>query len=138
MYATLADMLARFEESELVQVVDAADLADPVLATRVDAAILRAGTLINAHVAAKYRTGTDPVPPLLTEIACDLARHALYRSAPPETVVDRRDKAMALLKDIAKGVIKLDAGEEALPERPGAILVERPDRLFGRDRLSGY
>lgn len=135
MYATLADMLARFDEAELVQLTDEANTG-AIDQARVAVALADAATRIDGYVAVKYRAGA-PVP-LLTTIACALARHALYRKAPPEVVVDAQKEALATLRDIAKGVIKLDAGEEALPARDGAILVERPDRVFGRERLSGY
>lgn len=138
MYATLADMLARFEAAELVQLAQAEDAADPVLATRVVTALTRAQSIIDGYVAAKYRTGEIATPPLLTEIACDLARHAMYRDEAPGTVVDARDQALKWLRDISTGTLKLDDGAAELPARTGAVLVTRPPRLFGRDSMGGF
>ncbi|RYY25237.1 MAG: DUF1320 domain-containing protein [Sphingomonadales bacterium] len=138
MYATLADMLARFSEDELVQLAQADDVVDTRLAERVATAIARVKPLIDGHVAAKYQIAGQPVPPLLTEISCDLARFALYRDTPPDAVKDARDQALKNLKDIAKGVIKLDQGEESLPAREGAVLVSRPPRVFGREAMEGF
>ena len=138
MYATLQDMLDRFEASELLQLTDADGVDDARLADRVAVQLADAKTVIDAHVAAKYQTGGDPVPPLLNRIACDLARFGLYRDAPPEAVQSRHDQARADLKAIAKGVIKLDSGREEIAPRPGAVLVDRPPRLFGRDSMKGF
>lgn len=137
-YATLADMLDRFETDELVQLADAANAADAKLAARVASAIATVAATINGYLAAKYQLPISPVPPLVTEIACDLARHKLYRVAPPDSVTDARDKALAALKDIAKGVIKLDAGSEAIPARPEAVLVEGQPKIFGRDKMTTF
>lgn len=137
-YASLADMLARFDADELVQLADAADVDDQKLADRVDAAVATVTATIDGYLAAKYQLPIEPTPPLVTEIACDLARHKLYRVAPPDSVKDARDVAMKQLQDIAKGVIKLDRGSEAIPDRPEAVLIGGPPKLFGRDNLVNF
>lgn len=139
MYATVADMLARFESGELVQLTDIGDeITGEIDEARVETALRGASTIIDGYVAAKYRTGQTPTPPLLTELACVLARHRLYRTAPPESVVKAQELALAQLKDISKGTIKLDAGEETIPERAGEYLVDRPERVFGRGSMGGF
>lgn len=138
-YATLDDLLARQAESELVQLSD--DEGTGVLSVdRVEAALSSAAIVIDGHVAAKYRTSDIPPPPLLVELACDLAMHKLYarRAAPPDRITQARDAAMKMLVGIAKGTIKLDQGEAVLGARPGAILVARHERLFGRDDMVGF
>ncbi len=135
-YATIADMLARWNEGDLIQLAEADDLDGA--GARITTALTAASNTIDGYVAVKYRTGSAPVPPLLADIACDLARFRMFRDNPTEAAEKARDAAMAQLRDIAKGTIKLDDGEQPLAARPGAILVERPERLFGRDSMRGF
>lgn len=137
MYATLADMLARFDEADLVQLTDQAG-AGVIDEARVNTALTSASTLIDGYVAMKYRTSSVPIPSLLVDVACDIARHRLFRDTPPDAVVAARKAAIDTLDKIQKGTIKLDAGEETLVARPGAIRVDRRDRLFGRDSMGGF
>lgn len=135
-YATIADMLARWSEMDLVQLAEADDLAGAT--PRITTQLTSAGHIIDGYVAVKYRTGAAPIPPLLTDIACDIARFRLFRDHPTDAAEKAHHAAMAQLAHIAKGTIKLDDGAEPLAERPGAILVERPERLFGRGSMGGF
>jgi len=138
-YATLADMQARFRADDLVQLSDWDDTG-ALDAARIATAINKAGTIIDGYVAAKYGDRSDlPVPPLLTEIACDIAYRQLHRAGVPDEVMKRHDAAIAMLRDIATGKIRIDAGDiGAVPARPGAILRRGADRQFGRDQLGNY
>ena len=140
MYATLTDMTARYERSELVQLTDIGDTpTGEIDAARIATALQDATDEIDGYVAAKYRTGLPPVPARLVKLACIIARHALFRDVAPEAVVKSRDAAIAELRDIAKGVIKLDDGDgEELQARPGAIVTARPPRVFGRSSMEGF
>lgn len=134
-YATLADMQASFEERDLVQLSDWAG-AGAIDADRIERALKKAGNKIDGYVAAKYgdRTGL-PVPPLLTELACDIAFYELHRSTPPDGVKDKHKAAIDTLRDIAAGKIKIDEGDiTAVPARPGAIHIAGRKR-FTRDEL---
>jgi len=136
-YATLADMQATFPERDLVQLSDW-DGAGDLDQERIERAIAKAGTKIDGYVSAKYgdRTGL-PVPDLLRELACDIAFFELYRSTPPEGVTKKHDAAIATLRDIAKGTVKIDVGVvDAVPARPGAIHFKGRKR-FSRDELDG-
>ncbi len=137
MYATLADLRSRYDEADLVQLTDQANLG-VVDETRVASALKAAGVIIDGYVAVKYRTGAAPVPPLLTDLAMTLAWHRLHRNDVPETVETARKDAISSLEKISKGTIKLDAGEETLEARPGAVVVSRPTRIFGRDQMDGF
>ncbi len=136
-YATLADMQATFQASDLVQLSDWDGTGDLDQA-RIERAIAKAGTKIDGYVAAKYgdRTGL-PVPPMLTELACDIAFYNLHRAGVPDEVKDRHKAAIDTLRDIATGKIKFDEGVvTAAPARPGAIHFKGRKR-FSRDELDG-
>lgn len=137
-YATLADMQARYRPADLVQLSDWDDtgVLDVV---RIETALAKAGTIIDGYVAARHgdRSGL-PVSPLLTELACDIGYYELHRAGVPDKVEKQRDRAMATLRDIATGKVRLDDGIiDSLPERPGAIH-SASSRRFGRADLDAY
>ncbi len=120
-YATLADMTARFGESELAQLTDDANIppstVNPVTVTlKLD----DAGAFIDGYVGQVYRlplrgcakpTAGEPLyvpPPVLTRLSCDIARYYLYDDLAPEHEVYRRFKAaVAELEAVAEGRAQL-------------------------------
>lgn len=139
-YATTSDMLARFDQAELIQLTD--DEATGALNVgRLTTALAQADNLIDAAVGAYYRRidAVAPVPPLLTDLACDIAHFKLYRRATaPDGVAKAYDKAIQTLRDLAKGVLKLDLGEETFAERDGQVLVQSSERLLSRESMKGF
>lgn len=117
-YATVADMVSRFGETELIQLTDpeANAAIDPAL---VQGRITDAQMLIDSWIGQVYRMplrgcvqaasvpggpATYTVPPQLTRIACDIARFYLFKDVAPDNVVYLRHKAaLAELQAIAKG-----------------------------------
>lgn len=137
-YATLADLEARFEERELVQLTDDANTG-AIDQARIDQALASASAVVEGYVAATYSLDPDqPVPPLLVDCACDIARFKLYRSTPPEDVTLRQGQAIRFLEAIRKGTMKLDAGVETLAPRAGKVLTDGGFRRFGRDQMEGW
>ncbi|KAI5914621.1 gp436 family protein [Thauera sp. 2A1] len=123
-YATLADMVTRFGQAELIQLTDTANVPPAYIdTTRVQIAINDAQMEIDSAVGRIYRLplagcirppvppGTEPTavaPPQLTRLACDIARFFLYDDLAPENEVVRRYKqAKATLDDIASGALQL-------------------------------
>lgn len=139
-YATIADMRSRIPEDRLIQLTDDAGTgaADEGVLTR---AIEQADNEIDGYVSAYYKR-TDavlPVPPLLTDIAVRVAYYRLFRhGSPTEQVEKDYDRAVSQLRDISKGVIKIDRGEETVPARDGMILVEGPERVASNADLRGF
>lgn len=138
LFANLAAMQARFEERDLVQLTDEAGTGE-IDQPRVDRALSSADTLITSYIAARHRdTAALAGHELLADIACDYAFSLLWRSELPDWVLLRRKDAIARLEAIAKGTIKLDAGEETAAPRPGQILTSGPERRLSRDSLDGF
>ena len=136
-YARLADLLARFREDELIQLTD--DAGDGVVdQARIDQALTSADGIIDSHLAAAYQLPLARIPDVLEDIACDIARFRLYRDAPTEPVDKNYARAIEALKNIAKGLIKLDAGAPEQTPRDGAVLIGDGDALFTRDRMKGF
>ena len=117
-YATLADLVARFSQRELAQLTDLDNIPpSEVDAVLVDTKLADASAFVDGYVGQMYRlplrgctkpTGVNMVeqvpPPVLTRLTCDLARYYLYDDLAPENEVYRRYKAaLAELGNIASG-----------------------------------
>ncbi len=142
-YATPADLVARFGERELVQLTDASNIPPSVIdVARVETKLGDAAAFVDGYVGQVYRLPllgcakplTAPggevqyaPPPVLTRLTCDLARYYLYDDLAPEHEVYRRYKAAVReLEAIAEGVAQL-----ACPWGGS------PGELIGADAQSG-
>lgn len=139
-YATRADLESRFSPDELI---DRADLDrdgqpdDAVLAV----ALADADAIIDGYLAARYRLPLPEVPPMLTAIACDLARFHYWANAATERVRQGYEDALRLLRDIAAGKMALPLSAPmpnpaaASPAMAGGcsgdVLVSAPPPVFG-------
>lgn len=137
-YAVLADLEARFALSELVQLTDDAGTGG-IDQGRIDQALMSASAMAEGYVASIYQLDPDaPVPVLLVDACCDIARQRLYRTSPPEDVTLRYNQAIKTLEGIRNGRIKLDGGVETLAPRPGAILTQGGVRRMSREQTDVY
>jgi phage gp36-like protein len=129
MYCTKQNLIDRFDEEELIQLTDNANLGaidDDVI----NAAITDAEAEINSYLTA-YLLPLAIIPFNFTRIASDLARYYLYEDAPTDTVIKRYDDAIRYLLLIAKGTILLDTG--AAIDTAGHVVIESSDNVFGID-----
>lgn len=142
-YATLADMVARYGELEMIQLTDVTHVPpDTVDAARVDTKLSDAQAFLDGYIGRVYRlplTGClKPAavpggaeqrvpPPVLTRLACDVARYYLHDDLAPENEVYRRFRAAVKeLEAIADGTALL-----ACPWGGSA------GELIGSDAISG-
>lgn len=131
-YATLADLYARFGETEITQVADTDGTGTPD-AVAVERALGDAAAEIDAALQGRYRLPMAAVPALLTRIACDLARESLYADQPTKTVSDRAKAARDLLAGLASGRLRLEAEAAA---SPGGNAIQAGARIAkGRQRM---
>ena len=129
-YATVADMVSRFGEIELIQLTDPMNNAEinPVL---VEGRIADAQNVIDSWIGRVYRLPlrgcsqppvapggpvTYSVPPQLVRIACDIARFYFYKDVAPDNAIYLRYKAaLAELQAIAEGKAVLSCPLGGLP-----------------------
>lgn len=135
-YAAIAHMTARFEESELIQLTDLAE-AGVIDEARLAQALVEADNRINASVATRYALPLAEVPDILVDGACDIARYRLYRSTPPEHVVTRYKDFIKLLDQIAAGTVQLQGQGAPPPAATGGAQIVSRERLFSRDSMRG-
>lgn len=139
-YATLADLETLYGSAELVELTDRADPPEGVVDEAViDEALTTASAEIDGFLRARYALplAGDPSP-LLRTLCADMARFKLYKSRATEEVRQRYDDAIARLKDLSAGRMKLDVGGIEQAAAPDAIQMTSQERQFSRDRMSGF
>lgn len=139
-YATRQDLTDVTGERELIELSDRGDTpidwVDEVVVAR---ALADADDLIDGFVAGQYTLPLTSSPRILVGVACDIARFKLWKDRASDEVRKRYDDALALLKLIAKGAVKLpdQAGVEPVA-RSTIIIAQMPERQFTRDKLRGF
>lgn len=147
-YATVADLVSRFGQTELVQLTDTSNMPPSVIdAARVATKIDDAAAFVDGYVGQAYRLplagcakpngagGFDRVaPPVLVRLTCDLARYYLYDDLAPENEVYRRYKAaLSELGAIAAGKAMLSCPWGG---SPGELITADAQSVNGETRSS--
>lgn len=137
LYATRDDMIQAFGEDELIQLTDRADppldaIDDDVLG----AALAAASSEIDGYVARVATLPLAMVPDNLRQVALAIARYRLSTDQAQGRVRLDYEDAMITLRDIAKGVIKLDLPDgEPAPATPARVLGSSAPQTFTPARL---
>ncbi len=137
-YATQADMVSRFDDKEIEQLTDRANVG--VINTTVLANKLAdADAEINGYLQGRYALPLTSVPDVLKRLACDIARYHLYDNRVTEAVRERYKDAIAYLKLVATGTVQLglDASNQTLPVS-SAPQTDAPPRLFTQETMADY
>lgn len=97
-------------------------------------AISTADAMIDGYLAGTYDVPLATVPPLISQIGCDIVRYMLWSTTPPEEARKRYEDAMRRLIDINKGTLTLIGTSGAVVDaaQPLAIAYEltSDDRTF--------
>jgi len=135
-YATVADLVARYGEQELVQLTDrtGAGVINAAVAGR---ALADAEAEINGYLAVRHTLPLASVPPLLARIACDIARYRLWDDRASEEVRMRYEDARRVLEAIAAGRVTLGVTPPESPAGPSPSV--RPGRsVFDAPNMAGW
>ena len=131
-YCTLQDLIDRFGEEELLQLADR-DRDGVIDAAVVDLALADADAEIDGYLRERYTLPLDPAPPPLTLAACRIARYQLYAVEPTDKVEADYQRALAWLRDVARGLIRLvESGGDLAEESAGM-----PEFEGGRSAFEG-
>lgn len=120
-------------------ITDADEAAAAIEAlARIDEAIETAESLIDGALAKGGYVApiTSTVPAAIVSACEDLARYDLHKERPTETIKQRFDAAMQILKKIESG--SLSVGLTVKSDGPLVIGVSAPDQVFDEDLLSQY
>jgi phage gp36-like protein len=139
-YVTQEQLEDRYGARALVALTDRGEAATGLVdVDTVNRALADTDAVIDGHIAGRYALPVAEVPPLLTEIAGAIAFYKLHPHEPDAKVVRDHEQALADLRRIADGKVRLPiAGRPAQPTGgSGARLTDRPRPMTG-DGLKGY
>jgi phage gp36-like protein len=131
MYANLVDLYARYGEEEINQIADTDETGtpDPILIKRTSADI---DAEIDAALMGRFKVPLSPVPQLIRRIACELTLESIWLHAGscPKAVREAAALARELLKNLALGILRLDAEPvESGPLTSDARLTTQKERM---------
>ena len=137
-YATVADMIARFGELEVLQLTDRNQegvIDKAVAKTALDDATAE----IDAYLG-RFKRPFGKIPPLLVRLCCDIARYRLTAAQGVLITEEIRNRykidVLDLLRAMDKGEVQLgvdDSGEEVAAGEDGIVFVNGKNKVFGRD-----
>lgn len=139
-YASLADLIERAGEDEILQVADrdGDGVADPDV---VEAALIHADNQTNGYLAVRFTLPLATVPDLLRTWCVSIARYQLHRDGAPDYVVRDYKDALSALKDMVRGDVSLPIGVDdpaPAPSNGGNVSIVGPEPVFSADKLKGW
>jgi len=136
MYASVADMIERFGETEIIELTDLehTGVIDTAVAER---ALEDASVEIDGFLASRYRLPVTGTPRLLSLLCSDIARYRLQQPVATEQGRQRYEDAVSRLKGIARGDINLPL-ETPPPTIGTPQTVKTQGGTFNDDTLRGY
>lgn len=139
-YASQSDMIARFGETEVIQLTDRASvgLIDAVVLAN---ALDEADAEINPYLQGRYVLPMPNVPRILIGYACDIARYRLCGAAVTETeaIRARYKDAVRFLENVASGKVQLGVSVAQTPAQPNAtVVVVGSNRVFTQAGMADY
>jgi phage gp36-like protein len=136
-YASQSDMVDRFGESEVAQRTNRVDglTIDPAVLSR---ALDDADAQIDSYMATRYTLPLATTPTVLVRLACDMARYALYDDGVPETVRQRYEDAVSLLKKFASGDVKIVGQDAAATAGVETVQFSFASRQVTDDTMRGF
>lgn len=135
-YATLPQLTERYGEAMLVQLTDRETPPAGAIDTGVvDRALADTDAMIDGYLAGRYALPLASTPALVADLALTIAIYKLHREVATDMIVRNYDSAVAQLKLIGSGVIRLSvAGAE--PASSGSSGVRTNDRQRPLDECS--
>src|SRR5690606_19672022 len=128
-YCTLGQLTDRYGTAMLVELTDRAEEATGEIDTdAVDRAIADTDAMIDGYLAGRYALPLAEVPQMLTDLAQPIALYKLHRNVASEKVQRDYDGALRMLREIAKGELRLVGAAGAEPSSSGASGVRTNDR----------
>lgn len=138
-YVSQAQLSDRYGEKMLRDLTDRASPPSGLVdAAVVNRALADTDALIDGHLMARYALPLASVPPLLTDLAGAIAIYKLHRQATTEKIRTDYDDALKRLRDIAAGVIRLEAaGVEPTASGGGLVRTNGPARPLTNGTMEG-
>jgi phage gp36-like protein len=152
-YAQVADIQARFQNRDLVQLSNEDPTITIVNTTFIQTALDDASSEIDTYLEARFALPLTDPPATLVRICCDITMYRMQALRPLHDVVEARkryDDVIATLERVAAGQLTLglaaDGSEPPDPTNPAVAVVQAggdpsatpPTRVFSRGNLKGF
>jgi phage gp36-like protein len=140
MYASVADMVNRFGEQDLVLLSWREGVAEGVINTPVvEQALADATAEINGYIGGRYKLPLSAVPAVLSGHCCSIARYLLNGDRAPEQVTDRYKAVIKFLEAVGKGDLQLGLADDQVTQPSGTIAIMQSEGLvFSRRNGRGF
>lgn len=142
-YCTQSDIEKCLEPNALIYITDDAG-SGTVDAAKVAEAVLKAGSEIDAYCQVKYSVPFSPVPDLVKSLAEDIAVYNLFarrgfkENTADKAIMEKYKNAIALLRDIAKGLAAVGTGTIEEPVAPPEMVVRTRTKIFDEETLEYF
>ena len=137
MYATQQDIIDIYGQDALTVAADrdGDGVADPGVA---DEALTQATAEMDSYIGKKYDLPLPSTPAVLVPKCVDIAIYRMSQSpaALTDEIKDRYEKAIAWLRDLARGLVVLGLPDSP-PSSGGGVFASGPARVFTRDTMKG-
>lgn len=117
MYATKQDLINKFGQREVIALTDREPYQRAINDEVLDNAIAAVCAEIDSYISPRYPTPLNPVPKILSFMACDMVRYYLTGAAATETdpIAMRYKNAIKFLVNVGEGKVTLGG----MPENKG-------------------
>lgn len=139
-YSTIANMIERYGEGELIGLTDRGAIATGVIdESVVEKALTSASDKVDGFLAVRYALPLSDTPPLISGLVEVLAYWDLHPSEPDEKLKTDHKEALSTLRDISQGKVKLDV-DGVEPDGNGSTGARFTDRQrpFDPGKMSGF
>ena len=141
-YCTQQDLIDLFDAELLMQLTDRTNTpASAIDETTVAKNLVAATETVNGYLAKRYKLPLSVVPAMLVKVTADIGLYYLYGDRIDDKSPARiaYKDAIAWLKDVAAGIVRLDAeGNAPAQAGGGQISVSAPEREFTRNSLKSF
>jgi phage gp36-like protein len=139
-YATQADMVKRFGDREMISLTDR-DNEGFINTSVLNDALESADSEINTYLHGHYPLPLTPLPTIVRDYACDIARFRLCGGEVIETqeVRNRYEDARSFFSKVADGKVSLgvNAQNQSAPAL-ATVKATQSDRTFTKDSLVDF
>lgn len=139
-YATQANLVERFGEAMLIALTDRAVVATGAVDAAVIArALTDTDALIDGYLATRYVLPLSEMPPLVLDLALQIAIYKLHINAPDEKISEDYKTALKMLEKIGNGAMRIQAAgvEPTSSNAQGVQIVDR-ERPFTAANMKGF
>lgn len=140
-YATLADLLERYEKQDIIDISYRDENDDGVINEKaVSLALEQAAAEIDEYIGARYQLPLTAISPQLVQIASSIARYYMEKGERTKAAVMDYERSIQRLEAVKNGsaTLGLDAND-AVPELSvGGAEVSSDPLVWGRKNSRGF